>query len=263
MSEVNHNPSKKPPSRWERIIMLCQEILDYTAQSQDTLSEVLRASTETNKLAQQAKNLEGLYQSDHPTASGIGHKKDIQCIADEIKQFTQKKHFYQLFQAINLINFKIKAHFEEFPSVPLGNEVFSIVSAALHSCEKFMKNSLKFSSELPNIANLDEYTKKSQLEQWVNLLDLFAMDFDRMIPFLSYDILQLIKSFFEQISLIARNLLELSNTSQSFSIKDGYIRRLVHISQSVLYIIQNEEKAILEEDKQICEFADSLGAIPY
>jgi hypothetical protein len=263
MSEVNHDPSKKLLFRWEIIIMLCQEILNYKTQSQDTLSEVLRAGIEMNKLAEQAKNLERLYQSDHSTARGSDHKTDIQCIADKIKQFTKEKRFYQLFQAIHHIHSEVQAHFDEFPSVSLGKDVFFVVNQALESFRKFVQISIDAFSELPNIINIDKYTKKNQMEQWIRVLDPFAQYFDRIIPFLSYDALQLIKSCFEEISLKARNLEQFFDENQSFSKKDEYRRKLIYISQSILYVIYNEEKTALEEDEEICQFADSLGAIAY
>ena len=200
MSRINQNPSKNSLSRWEKIVMLCEAILERELQSEERFSKILRIKSEL------IKKYEDLYNNYSPDGFAMDSKKVIQCLSNKIEQFTKERNFYYLFQSINSIFSKIEYHFENFRHIELEESIFSSIKDALEIHKKSLNILRSAFIEFSNMRTLNDYTKKNQMERWAVLLEEFAEELKPNILFFSFEMLSEIEELCNDIFLKTINL---------------------------------------------------------
>ena len=234
MSEVNQHQSKKLPSRWEIIIMLCLDILQHEIESEKKLNELLFLR---NKLIQKYENL---YKNDSPDGVAVDSKKSIQCLSNKIDQLLNERNFYYLVQCIDTVFPKIEYHLENFFYIELEESIFLSISNAL-KIHKESLNILKSAAiEFSNIIKLDEYTNKCQMERWAILMEGFAKELKPNILFFPFEILTDLETIFKPVlcKTIRKNFAGSINFEGSIKPnKEEYRRRLHYSANFILDII--------------------------
>jgi hypothetical protein len=242
MSEVNQYLPKKLPSRWERITMLCQEMLERELLSPKDLEEIRNVL----KNSETKIRLEQCYQSNPPFAASECHKTQILCIFDKIKDFIDDRKFYEFNQAVYDIIIEIKQYMD-YPFFDKGilDDVLKVIDQGYRLHKKSINFATKTWTQFLDLETLDIDSNEKDLAKWANLLEKFGEDFEDNIPFFSFEHFEYLESLCESVIVKTRN-----KTKQGYK-KDQPKRRLRYAAGFILNIIEKQEEKATIEDAEL------------
>ena len=203
---------------------------------------------------QQLNRLNSSYQNQSISAASSESKTDILCIADRIKEFTEKRKFYQLNEAIRDALDKIRRHNDQFPNKALeSNEVFQRINMGINAHKKSVEEILNVGKTITKLKGPSKNSTAAELKKWAENLEKLGEELEDNIPFFSTEIFDNLEYACEQIVLSSRE----KNLSDPE--REQWRRRLRYATGFILNLIETAKEEALEEELEVLQGFELLG----
>lgn len=231
---------------------LSREIDDISEQLQklNDLGQMVQTDPTVASRAALEKN----YHDDSLSAKVSDSKTQIQCIVDRIIEFTNKRQFYQIFQATYEVIELIREHQKNISEHKLNNEIFTSIRKGLavhRESLEVMKNAAA------NLVNLDIFNgnnNKKDSKRWAENLEVLGEKLEDNLPFFSSEVFNSLEAICQSIVLKCRN-----KDSNGYKYKrEDWRRRMRYSAGFILNLIESARDDAIEEDKEVIQ--DFLNA---
>lgn len=219
------------------------------------LATEIQRQLKINQIAinQKSTTLEKRIQAvSSPTAIADGITR-LQGLADEIRELTRARKFYQLNQAIATTANAIKA-FPETCCQAIPVDVFEAVNTGVQALENSLDLISNASEQLNLIEDLSEDSSLKQLRNWTTYLEILAEELEDHLPFLSAEVFDCLERLAETIVLKSRK-----RGADARTTRESYRRRLRFAAGFILNLVETAREEALEEDEAVLQDMQLLG----
>ena len=226
----------------------------------DKQVEYLLNEIEGAKQSQKTINwvaLERSYNGDSSSAEASDSRTQIQCILNRVKEFTEKRKFYQLSQATDDAIVQIKEHQEKFPEETLGDEIFNPLEEGLYAHKHSLRLINAALVELKKANIFKERITKQQLKELAEHLERLGEELEDNLPFFSATEFNKLEKICETFVLKTRKKAKNRKGTNEHE-REEWRRRVRYAAGFILNLIEIAEEDAIEEDTEVIE--DFLAA---
>jgi hypothetical protein len=235
---------------------LIQEV-DNVGKQVKYLLDKLEGLAEESKKSTTWLALEKAYNGNSLSAEALDSKTHIHCIVDRVKEFTEKRKFYELTQAIDDAIAQIKEHQEKFPQETLGEDLFTSLQEGLNAHNYSLRVMRGALTELQKGHIWKEHITKQQLKDLAENLERYGEELEDNLPFFSTEDFNNLEKICETFVLKSRKKAKNRKGTNEHR-KEEWRRRVRYAAGFILNLIEIAKEDATEEDQEIIQ--DFLAA---
>lgn len=222
----------------------------------DELDELEGLAKESEKSSNRLV-LERTYNDKFLSAEASDSKTHIQCIVNKVIEFTEKRKFYELTQAIDDAIARIKEHQGKFPEETLEKSIFTSLLEGLHTHKHslgVMKDAL---TELGKGHIFKEHISKQQLKNIAEHLERYGEELEDNLLFFYPEDFDKLEKICEAFVLKSRKKAKNRKGTSEYR-KEEWRRRVRYAAGFILNLIEIAKEDAIEEDREVIQ--DFLAA---
>jgi hypothetical protein len=233
--------------------LLTQEVAEVTRRISEIqcLEGKLSKISNRSEVQSQAASLERSFNQSSRSAEINDSVTRLQRLADEARQFTAERKFWHLKEVTYTAMKELSAYKREFGKlmlVHIPDSTFSAFMIGLQTHEESLNRIIKSARIIAGAIEISGDTSRRDLEEFALNAEILAEEIEDNLPFLSFELLESLDAFFQEIVLKSRD-------KQSLQCLQGRRaesrRRLRFAAGFILNLVEMTREDVAAEDEEL------------
>jgi hypothetical protein len=217
------------------------------------LSHLAATVHKQSEINQKKAHLEKQFQDVSDTAAVADEITRLQRLADEIREFTKKRKFYQLNQIATVAINEVKSFHQNF-SEAAPEEIFDALDMGISALKTSLDLMLQTTQQLQAIDELNENSSLKKLRNWAINLEILAEELEDNLPFLSAEAFECLTSLGETLVLKSHKRGEDAKTK-----RERERRRIRFAAGFILNLVEMAREEAAKEDEEVIQDIELLS----
>jgi hypothetical protein len=233
--------------------LLTQEVAEVTRRISEIhcLEEKLSKISKRPEVQFQVASLERTFNQSSRSAEINDSVTRLQRLADEARQFTAERKFWHLKEVTYTAMKELSAYKRQFSKlmlVHIPDSTFSAFMVGLQTHAESLNRIINSAGIIAGAIKISENTSRRELEEFALNAEILAEEIEDNLPFLSFELLESLDAFFQEIVLKSRDKQSLQGLQGR---RAESRRRLRFAAGFILNLVEMTREDVAAEDEEL------------